>query len=116
MSDPAPSDLLQAFPAAVRADHQAFLATGDLTAADRVVLAIVLDHIPEKSPLHGQPVTDRQHLIADLQFDSLALAEVVFFVEDLYRVRINQTELSHLQTVGDLRRYVHQRLAAPVAS
>lgn len=106
-----PADPLARFPAEVRADHAAFLARRDLAAADRVMLAILADHVPEKSPLKGTTLTDDQRLIEDLTFDSLAMAEVVFFVEDVYQVRINQADLMQISTVGDLRNYLRQHLA-----
>lgn len=110
MSDSSAHDPLADFPASVQADHAAFLATGDLAAADRVILAIVMDHIPDKSPSKGTLPADDQRLVEDLGFDSLALAEVVFFVEDVYQLRINQDELGHLATVGQLRAYVRDHL------
>ncbi len=116
MSEPLPgSPLLARFPANVQADYASYRTQADLAAADRVIVAIVVDHVPAKSALKGAPPDDAHRLIADLEFDSLTLAEVIFFVEDLFQVRLNQSDLNHIITVGDLRAYVKQRLPAASA-
>jgi acyl carrier protein len=98
-------------PAEIQTAHAQFLATGEVEAADRVLLAIVREHIPHsRQPAAGIELHDESRLIEDLGFDSLAIAEVVFFVEDLYRVRIPQDQLLRLTRVGDLRAYLRTRL------
>src|SRR5690606_11625427 len=99
------------FPAGVRTDHAAFLQHRDLDAADRVVCAVIVNHLPDQSAPPAGGLRDEHKFISDLGFDSLAIAEVVFFLEDLYRVRINQQDLQRIATVGDLRAYVRRELA-----
>ena len=103
-----PNDPLGSFPAGVRTDHAAFLQHGDLDAADR---AVIVNHLPDQSAPPAGGLRDEHKFISDLGFDSLAIAEVVFFLEDLYRVRINQQDLQRIATVGDLRAYVRRELA-----
>ena len=94
-----------------------FAAKHDPADADIVVLAIMLDHMPDKK-LHpvGTPA-DTLALIADLGFDSVAITEMVFFLEDLFRMRIENDEILRVRTVGDLRTFVRQKLAGqPPAS
>jgi acyl carrier protein len=107
---------LAKFPADVRYAHAHFLATGDVAALDAVVLAVVLDHQPGSAPSEGLASTaipaDSAQLIADLGFDSLALAEIVFFFEDLYGVTITNDELVRITTIGELRAFVRAKVAA----
>lgn len=119
MPDPSSSSsssgarLLARFPAAVQAAHASFVAHRDLEAADHVVLAVLRDHLPADSPHRAaETLPDESRLVEDLGLDSLTIAEVVFFVEDLYRVRIPQNELEQLARVGDLRRYLRVRLGS----
>lgn len=102
---------LAKFPPGVRAAHQRFLETGDVEALDLVVLAVVRDHQPKhlRAP-EGTPFPDSARLIADLGFDSLALAEIVFFFEDLYQISIAQQELLAVSTVGELRAFIRTKL------
>ncbi|MFA6287294.1 MAG: acyl carrier protein [Opitutaceae bacterium] len=119
---PSPStrDPLAKFPEDVRAAHARFLATGDAAALDTVVLAVVLDHQPKAAQTSGlSPVAtpaDSARLIADLGFDSLALAEIVFFFEDLYGVTITNNELVRITTIGELRAFVRAKVAATRAA
>ena len=116
---PAVETLLRHFPEEVRAAYSQLRATGDAAAADRLVLAIVVDHMPDKSRRRevGVPA-DHLTLVDDLGFDSVAITEMVFFIEDLLQVNITNDEIVRVRTVGDLRAFVRTKLAArpgPVA-
>lgn len=109
---PKPSPL-DKFPQAVRDAHARFLATGDVNDLDAVVLAILRDH----QPAHARAATpsdlpDSARMMGDLGFDSLALAEIVFFIEDLYSVSITNGELANVTTVGELRGFIRLKVAA----
>lgn len=113
---PSPSDsaaaLLRHFPAEVRDVYQRFQRDRHAGDADLLVLAVVRDHIPEKARRASAALADHEQLIADLGFDSVAITEMVFFLEDLFRVRIANEEIIRVRTVGDLRAFVREKLAA----
>lgn len=112
-SKPKKSSPLDKFPATVRDAHARFLASGDAADLDFVVLAILRDHQPtEARATTPFELPDSAKLIGDLGFDSLALAEIVFFIEDLYRVSITNEELLRITTVGELRAFVRTKIAA----
>jgi acyl carrier protein len=107
------SDPLAAFSPSVREAHARWLAARDLDALDVVVLAIVAFHRGRRAIFDpAAPLPDSARLIADLGYDSLALAEVVFFVEDLYRVTISNHDLHGIRTVADLRAYVRAKVSS----
>ena len=107
-----PHNPLAKFPASIRAAHERFLATGDIEDLDRVVIAVVLDHQPAHAKKTVELIApDTARLMADLGFDSLALAEIVFFLEDLYQVTITNEELMSITTVRELRTFVRTKVS-----
>lgn len=110
-SGPKSTSPLAKFPESVRAAHERFLATGDAAALDTVVLAVVRDYQPVSARTgDSAPFPDSARLIGDLGFDSLALAEIVFFFEDLYRVSITNQELMSISSVGELRNFIRAKI------
>jgi acyl carrier protein len=112
----AESTLVRHFPADVRDAFTRFRAHRHASDADIVVLAVVLDHMPDKSRRSTVTLADDHRLIEDLGFDSIAITEMVFFLEDLFQVRIGNEEILRVRTVGDLRAFIREKLtvAAPV--
>lgn len=111
------SDPLASFSIPVKDAHQRWLSTHDVAALDTVVLAVVAYHRPNRSQIENPDhLPDSHQLIADLGYDSLALAEVVFFIEDLYHVSISNEDLLGLRTVADLRGYVRTKITEQPAA
>lgn len=52
---------------------------------------------------------DNCHLISDLGLDSLSLIELVSDIEDELDISISANHLYELQTVSDLRNYIHSQ-------
>lgn len=111
---PTPSDLpqpLRRFPAEVQAAYQTFLAARDEAALRMVIFAAVQDFMPRDSARsRTEPLREGERLIEDLGFDSLAVAETVFFFEDLFKVTIKNDDILALRTVGELCAFVARRL------
>ena len=112
-----PADPLATFPSVVREAHARWLASRDLVALDTVILGIVAHHRPHRERLaNPAELPDTAQLITDLGFDSLALAEIVFFVEDLFTVSITNEDLKTILSVADLRAYVRAKVATAPSS
>jgi acyl carrier protein len=112
-STPDPSAKLDHFPPEIRDAYARFRATGDLAALQTVVLAAVRDHMPKPT---DQPMTDDLRLMEDLGYDSLAVAETVFFIEDLFQVRVETAEIMEIKTVGALKEFVAKKTGAQKAT
>lgn len=107
------SSPLDRFSPEVRTALDRFKASGDADALTVVVVAIVASFVPV--PPKGVPVPEvtlDKALIADLGFDSIAIAETVFFFEDTFGVSIGNKELMSLRTVRDLCQYIEYRSGA----
>jgi acyl carrier protein len=107
--------LVRHFPAEVRDAYGRFRGSPNAGDADVVVLAVVRDYTPDKAGKNGRDPADSQRLIEDLGFDSIAITEMVFFLEDLFRVKIGNEEILRVRTVGDLRAFIREKLAVPTS-
>ena len=122
MSSPSPSPesgapdaaitLVNHFPADVRQAFARFRENRASADADIVELAAVIDHQPDEATRTAEPLVDSSRLVEDLGFDSIAITEMVFFLEDLFEVRIGNDEILRVRTVGDLRAFIREKLAA----
>jgi acyl carrier protein len=101
---------LQNLPAAVRAAFEKFRAGGDPEALDPVVLAILADYSPRRPGNALADLPGNTRLIADLGFDSLAITEVVFAAEDLFRINITNDEIVQVHTLDDLRGFIRAKV------
>jgi len=55
-------------------------------------------------------ITASHHLRDDLGLDSVAIIELLFEIEDRFKIQIPDQDLPGLSTVGSVADYVHQRL------
>ena len=111
------ADPLARFPSDVRAAFARFQTEGDLDSLDLVVIGVVRSFIPKQvAPAPDQPLVESARLMEDLGFDSLAIAETVFFLEDLFKVKISNEEIMQVRTVVELRAFIRQKIPASPAS
>lgn len=102
---------LAKFPDHIREAHDRWLQTRDAADADRVILAVVAHHLPSRSPKDPlADLPDGARLVEDLGYDSLAIAEIVFFIEDLYGVAISNDDLRAIGTIAELRVAVRSKI------
>ena len=60
-------------------------------------------------------ITESHHLRDDLGLDSVAIIELLFEIEELFKLQIPDQDLPGLSTVGTVAAYVQRRLAEPKA-
>ena len=107
---PDPCPALARFPAEVLGAFQRYRSTGDVGAVEEVVIAAAVDHRPgAKEP--APEVSDRTRLLEDLAYDSVSVAELVFFLEDLFDLTISTDDIKGVSTIGDLRACVLRKIA-----
>jgi acyl carrier protein len=101
---------LARFPADVLEAYQRYRTKGDAGAVEAVVVAAVVDYRPSGSP-SVPAVADGTRLVEELGYDSVAVAELVFFLEDLFDVTLSNDDLAGVRTIADLRACVACKLA-----
>ncbi len=104
------------FPEDVKSAYLDFAERGDLPALDTVVLGVLQFYLAKKpgEPLASLPGATR--LVDDLGCDSLTMMDMVFLMEGLFDVKINDADLSKIVTLDDLRAHLRrlvQGTAAP---
>jgi acyl carrier protein len=105
-----PNPDLARFPAAVLEAYQRYRANGDADAVDAVLIAAVIDHRPPGSgPVPA--IGDGTRLFEDLGYESVAVAELVFFIEDIFDLTITNDEILAARTIGELRACTARKLA-----
>ena len=102
-----PLEKLARYAPEVRDAYVRYSETGDVEAVQIVIMAMVREHLPKRS---DAPILDEQRLIEDLGYDSLAVAEVVFAIEDTFGLRIETSEIMQLDTVGSLKAFIAKKL------
>jgi len=80
----------------------------DVTVATQIIqsLATYLKRAPSS-------ITEAHHLRDDLGLDSVAVIELLFEIEDRFKIQIPDQDLPGLSTVGSVAAYVEQRLSSP---
>lgn len=58
-------------------------------------------------------ITEAHHLRDDLGLDSVAVIELLFEIEERFKLQIPDQDLPGLSTVGSVAAYVHRRLTEP---
>lgn len=110
-------DKLRHLPEPAVAAFRRFQAEGDASGLDVVIFAILEDYIPRKpeKPLADLPPETR--LIDDLGFDSLAITELVFCMEELFGISISNEEILGVRTLDELRLFARRKIAErPIAA
>ncbi len=74
-----------------------------------VVLAEIRRVFTEQLEWEGGPVEPSQHLLKDLQLDSMGLTVLAVELENRFRIRLSPEDSAQVSTVGDLARLVAAR-------
>ena len=110
------NETLVGFPPRVISAYRAYSESGDEGNLDTVVLGVLHFYLAKKptGTLDALPGTTR--LIEDLGCDSMTMLDMVFMVETLFAVRIDDQVLPKIVTLDDLRLHLRQLLKDGVPS
>ena len=107
------AEKLRRLPSSATDDFYRFCTHGDEKALRRLLVEVLTDHLPDKRSVPTW--LDETRLIDDLGFDSLAIAELIFYFEDLFQISISNDEILQVQTLGDLHIFVLKKAKAVAA-
>ena len=108
-------ELLTGFPRRVVDAYLAFATHQDPAQLDIVVLGVLHFYLAKKPEVSLEQLPGSMRLIDDLGCDSLTMMDMVFMVESLFDVKIDDTELAKILTLDDLRRDLRAHLGAAPA-
>jgi acyl carrier protein len=83
-----------------------FRKTGNTEHLPAIVLGIIERYVEPDLRGKLRDADDDLRVIEDLGIDSLTMMEIVILVEDVLQMSINNEELRHLRTVGDVKTFI----------
>ncbi len=102
---------LAGYPEGVVSDLEAFVQDGDINSFERGLLG-ALGFLSESSDVESLTgAADHIRLREDLGVDSLAVAELIFLIEDTFGVAISDEEIGGLQTIRDFKSLAREKVA-----
>jgi len=87
-----------------------FRRTGDTTLLPGLIPGLIERYVEPDLRARLKDPPHELRLREDLGLDSLTLIEFVMFAEEVLQVSIDNAELAQLRTVGDIRRFIEDRL------
>lgn len=110
--------LLRGFPQEALEGARALISASEPSDFERCLFGILTFYLPAGISAPETMPAPESRLKEDLGLDSLALAEAMFKIEELFEIRIENSELAEIQTLGDARRMLLSKLnaASPVSS
>lgn len=97
------------YPEEILQQYEQFLLDGDTTHLNGFVIGLLrfLQDANESSA----PLSDSTRLRDDLGVDSITIAEVIFQLEDIFEIEIENQDLMNIHTIGELKAYILKKLA-----
>jgi len=108
---------LEGYPERIQEDYVEFRETGSSDALSSFVLktlGFLSDGDDGSEALLSIP--DDAQILEQPGIDSLAFAELVFLIEDLFEYSITDEQMRSVETVGDLKRLMNELLGPTSAS
>ncbi len=109
-------EMLVGYPTETVEAAERFFRDGDAAALDRLVAGVIAYHRPAGAAEanHEKPaeLAGSARLVEDLGFDSLAMVEMSFLLDELLGLKLSDDEMRALRTLDDVRGVVRARASA----
>ncbi len=103
---------LAGYPESILQDYDAFKETGDTGKLNKFVIGLIQFLQDTGTNTNAGDLSDDTRLQEDLGIDSITIAEVVFLLEEIFEIEINNQELMDISTVGQLREFIIEKLSS----
>jgi 3-hydroxyacyl-[acyl-carrier-protein] dehydratase len=110
------AESLNGFPPEVISSYLSFAGKGDPADLDAVILGVLNFYLAKKPAERLVLLPGTTRLVEDLGCDSLTMIDMVFMVESLFDVKLDDAKLAKLTTLDDLRLYLRTLAGTPAAS
>lgn len=85
--------------------------SGSADSLETVVYGIIDRYMPPESPMKIDDADDDTLLADDLGIDSLTMLEIVLSIEEALAVRVDDSELQTIRTLGEVKNYLKGKAA-----
>jgi 3-hydroxyacyl-[acyl-carrier-protein] dehydratase len=110
LADPELRELLKrCSPATVEAALK-FRRSRELVYLPQIVVGVIERYVERDLRPRLANADPELRLVEDLSVDSLTMMEIVLLAEDVLQISINNDELLHLRTLGDVQRFVEMKV------
>ena len=101
---------LTGYPESVLTHYETFAASRDPEELHAFVIGLIqfLQDSAEEPP--ATEPGDATNLRGDMGVDSITIAEVVFLLEEILEIEIDNEDLAEIETIGDLKAYILRKL------
>jgi 3-hydroxyacyl-[acyl-carrier-protein] dehydratase len=87
-----------------------FRRTGEMCYVPAVVIGIIERYVEREHRWKLRTREDDIRLVEDLSIDSLTMMEIVLLTEEVLLITIENDELRDLRSLGDVHRFIEQKL------
>lgn len=102
---------LAGYPEPVLQNYEAFKDNGNSDCLHKFVIGLIQFLQDASAGSSEEQLSDEARLREDLGIDSITIAEVVFLLEEIFEIEINNQELMEISSVGQLREFVLKKLS-----
>ena len=102
---------LAGYPESVLQNYESFKDNGDAECLHNFVIGLIRFLQDASEDATDDVLSDDSRLREDLGIDSITIAEVVFLLEEIFEIEINNQELMDISTIGQLRHFVLNKLS-----
>ncbi len=110
--NPGSEERIALLPEQAQAEYREYVRSGDDKALSGLIGHIFRFHEVGDFDENYAQKGDDLVILQDLNVDSLTLAEIIFYAEDLLNVRISDEEVQQINTLGDLKKFISQKRVA----
>jgi len=101
---------LSGYPEVIFQHYQSYLETQKAEALNEFVLGLIRFFQDENEVPPMEELSDTTEIRKDLGVDSVTIAEIVFLIEEVFEIEIDNEDLMQLNTIGELREYIIRKV------